>query len=79
MPYYVVFFFEFLFGNMNDFKSLLNKFKQKIPNEKIPRLLKHAFLAVLLVVHELCRIPLVIDFKNFMTSEPKSMMIFNEI
>ena len=60
------------------FNLFLSKVKQKISYEKILRLLsKHAFLAVLVVVHEMCRIPRVKNwFQKFYDVRAKK---YNEI
>ena len=55
------------------FNLFLNKVKPKIPKEKILRLLsKRAFLAVLVVVHNMCRIPRVKNcFQKFYVKAKK--------
>ena len=62
------------------FNLFLNKVKPKISNEKILRLLsklKHAFLTVLVVVHEMCRSPCVKNwFQKFYDVKAKK---YNEI
>ena len=59
------------------FNLFLNKDKPKISNEKYGYYQKHAFLAVLAVVHEMCRTPRVKNwFQKFYDVKAKK---YNEI